>query len=192
MSISYQIPHQARYIPTLTVAHASLVYGRYSFESGILNKGLEVLELKQNTAYLIERISISCNIAESIYHNTVFSPYGSLIEVPQIILKRQITNEIVYKTSNSLLNYINDSSVTAWVISDRSSNNANNPKVGDKLILDVNGGLIQNSELIGVTSIIMFIKFHIYAIESTIYNKFYRSGQGKNMGRSVQDGVASI
>lgn len=192
MSVTYTIPHQARFIPTSNTVRA--VYnnnvdtpGFYNFESNPLNnvnEGLEVLELKQGSTYLIERMSVGGTISESVF-NSALPDAGLLVpipgfDIPKLTLKRKSTKEIIYKLPTPIVNYIDDQDVTAWVHSDKSQ---------DFLTIDMTGVLQQTSELVGVAEIDLFISFSIYVMESTVYNNYFFQGQSKNMGSSLVTGI---
>src|SRR5574343_288405 len=96
----YQIPQQARYIPTSTIFTATFnnpTIGRYDFNVAG-NQNILVEQLKPNVVYLIEKYSIGGNISELDY-------LGSIVDFPLLTIKRSVSSQIVYQKPIPLTNY---------------------------------------------------------------------------------------
>lgn len=174
MGVTYQIPHTARFIPTTNIFNALFnvpTIGKYNFETAA-NTGLHVLDLKRGTTYLIDRISIGGNITEGVYLDSIDS-------LPELILKRKKSGEIVYKTSFPVVNYVDDQDLIGWVKSEKG---------GDSLIVDMKGILNQTAALVGVLSVRIHVSYSIYAIDSTVFEAKFRGVLSPRVGEQVIGG----
>lgn len=170
MGVTYNIPHKARFIPTVTIFEAQFnnpTTGKYNFEVSA-NQNVEVIPLIGNTIYLIDRLSVSADISELHYQNAVeLSP-------PLVSFKRKIQKEIVYQKDYPILNYIDDQDFTAWI---------NSEKGGDVLTVSIKGIIAQTNDLIGVSSIRIFLNMSIYAIDSNRFSEYYKKGNKSIVGK---------
>lgn len=169
MSIIYQIPQQSRFISTSTVFDAEfnlITPGKYNF-SQVTNQNINVLELKQNVVYLIERLSIGGNIAET--------EFLSAIETfPLLTIKKSISKEIVYQKPFPVVNYADGIECAAWVHSDRQN---------DFLTFSMSGLFQQTAAMIGLLNLKIQISASIYAIDSSFYNAAFRDVQNISIGQ---------
>lgn len=171
MGITYQIPHTARFIPTTNIFTGLFnnpTIGKYDFGTA-LNTGQSVLPLKRGTTYLIDRISTGGNIDEGTYLDAIET-------LPEIILRRSKSNEIVYKTTVPLVNYVDDQDMIAWVKSEKG---------GEILIVDFTGVLDQTAALVGVLDVKIHLSYSIYAIDSTVFERKFRDVIGDDVGNQV-------
>lgn len=175
MAISYQIPQTARYISTSNIFTATFnnpTAGKYDF--GIAgNMEVSILELFQNTVYLIDRISIGGNISDSDF-------LSSIETLPLITFKTLQKKQIVYKLPFPVVNYIDDQDVTAWIISEKG---------GNSLICDFTGVLNQTADLVGITDIKINVSLSIYAIESTRFYSTFRGDLSPDVGKQVMGAI---
>jgi len=170
MGVTYKIPHQARFIPTVTTFKADFnvpTVGKYNFDV-LANQNIEVIPLIGNTVYLIDRLSLSADISELSYQNAVEN------NPPLITFKRKIQKEIVYQKDYPVLNYIDDQDFTAWIHSEKG---------GDVLTVSIKGIIAQTNDLIGVDAIRLFLNLSIYAIDSNTFQEYYKKGNHEIVGR---------
>lgn len=160
MSIIFQIPQQSRYVPTSTVFSATfnaITPGKYNF-SGAANQNVNVLELKPNVVYLIERLSIGANIAETEFLTAIET-------FPQLTIKRSVSAEIVYQRPFPIVNFADGIECAAWIHSDKQN---------DFLTFSMSGLFQQTPGMVGLVDLKIQITAFIYAIDSTYYNAAYR------------------
>lgn len=169
MSIIYQIPQQSRYVPTSTVFTATfnaITPGKYNF-SGAVNQNVNVVELKPNVVYLIERLSIGANIAETEF-------LSAIDNFPQLTIKRSVSAEIVYQRPFPIVNFADGIECAAWIHSDKQN---------DFLTFSLDGLFKQTPGMVGLADLKIQITASIYAIDSTYYNAAYRDVQNISMGQ---------
>lgn len=172
MSISYQIPHTSRYIPTTNTFIATFnnpTLGKYDFTGGAV-QNQTVIQLFRDTIYLIERISVGGDLSEQVYRESIFST------VPILTLRRKQGNQIVYKNPMPIPNFIDDQDITAWIISDKQD---------DELLLSLDGVLTQVAETVGRDTLKLFISYSIYAIESSDFARAFRGDLSRSVGQEV-------
>lgn len=169
MSIIYQIPQQSRYVPTSTIFTATfnaITPGKYDF-SGAANQNVNVLELKPNVIYLIERLSIGANVSET--------EFLTAIDVfPELTIKRSVSAEIVYQRPFPIVNFADGIECAAWIHSDKQN---------DFLTFSLNGLFSQTPAMIGLADLKIQISASIYAIDSSYYNAAYRDVQNISIGQ---------
>lgn len=169
MSIIYQIPQQSRYVPTSTIFTATfnaITPGKYDF-SGAANQNVNVLELKPNVIYLIERLSIGANVSET--------EFLTAIDVfPELTIKRSVSAEIVYQRPFPIVNFADGIECAAWIHSDKQN---------DFLTFSLNGLFSQTPAMIGLLNLKIQISASIYAIDSSYYNAAYRDVQNISIGQ---------
>jgi len=169
MSIIYQIPQQSRYIPTTTFFSATfnaITPGRYDF-SGAPNQNINVIDLKPSVVYLIERLSIGANIAESEF-------LSAIVNFPVLTIKRSVSAEIVYQRPFPIVNFADGIECAAWIHSDKQN---------DFLTFSFNGLFSQTPAMIGLLDLKIQISASIYAIDSAYYNAAYRDAQSISIGQ---------
>lgn len=169
---SYYIPHTARYIPTTNIFTAAFnvpTAGKYDFDVDA-NKNQIVEEIKPGSTYLIDRISIGGDINEGTFLDA--------IEVlPELTLRLSKTKEIVYKKPQPIVQYIDDQDIVAWVKTNKSD---------DFLTLDLTGVLDQTAELIGTSDVKLFVSLSMYAIESKVFEYWFRDTLSNQTGQQVR------
>jgi len=174
---SYQIPHTARYIPTTAIFTATFnvpTVGKYDF--GIsANKNVLVENLLPGTIYLIDRLSIGGDINEGVFLDAIET-------LPELILRKSQTKEIVYKKPMPIVQYIDDQDIIAWIKTDKSK---------EDLTLDLTGVLKQTPSLVGVVDVKIFVSFSIYAIESSVFNFWFTNVLNNQTGMQVSGGIQS-
>lgn len=165
--VTYQIPHQARFL-TPCYKFSSLFNstpGGYLFgETAVL------LDLQPSTVYFINTISVGGNISESIYLDAVN-------DFLQIYLRRQKSNQLVYGNPLPLSNYFDGNEAAAFVISDRYA---------DQLLLRLEGELNGTAALVGVSPVTIQVQFNMFAINSAFYNGAYRDSLSDKIGQSLR------
>lgn len=181
MGITFQIPSTARPISTnniFTGVFNAPTIGKYDFDIDA-NKNQIVTELEEKTIYLIERISVGGNIAESDFLDAVTLDQTTN-QKPEYDLRYSVNKTKVYKKSFPVLNYIDDKDVVMWVWSDKGNNN---------LTMDFNALLNQTTNLVGIPEIKMSINLTIYAIDDIGFNSRFRDVLSGNVGNQVMGGV---
>lgn len=172
MSVSFQIPHTARFITTYNRFFALFntpVPGAYNFLQ-VANVNARVEPIFRNTYYLIDRISVGGNIPEEVYRDAINT-------VPTMTLTTARGNQIVYKNPMPIPNFIDDQDVTAWIKTSKDD---------DYLQMTVSGQLDQTAALVGVGQIDLYISLSIYAIESTDFAKSYLGTLSTQVGQEVR------
>ncbi|MFA5235092.1 MAG: hypothetical protein WC390_11895 [Sulfurimonas sp.] len=169
MSIIYQIPQQSRYVSTSTIFTGTFnvpTPGLYDF--GIpANQDIDVLELKPGVVYLIERMSIGANIAETEF-------LSAIQDFPQLTIKRSLSAQIVYQRPFPIVNFADGIECAAWIHSDKQN---------DFLTLSLKGTFAQTPAMIGLAELKIQISLSIYAIDSAYYNVSYRDVQNISIGQ---------
>lgn len=170
MGISYQIPQQARFIPTSTVFTAvfnAITPGKYDFTQTATNQNVTVLTFQPNTVYLLERMSAGGNITEGQF-------LESIETFPLLYVKKKIQNKVVYEKPIPIINYFDGQEAAAYVISDKHS---------DELRLTFTGLLNQLPSMIGIATVKIQISLNIFAIDSNFWNGSFRDRQGRSIGQ---------
>lgn len=170
MSVSYQIPTQARFISTaniFTAVYNAITPGRYDFTQTSTNQNVTVIPLQPNTVYFIDKMSVSGNITEEQY-------LESIDTFPVLYLKKKIKTENVYTKPIPISNYYDGNEVSAWVNSDKKD---------DELIFTFQGLLSQPASMVGVGTVKIQISLNIFAMDSALYNRAFRDQQAPSMGQ---------
>lgn len=174
MSINWNIPRSALFYPTKTIFTAVFndpIPGKYSFNRAE-NTNVQLIELKKNSVYLIERMSAGGNIPEETYF--------SAQEInPELILKRSISKERVYPLPIPVLNFVDGAEIVAWVISNKKQ---------DYLTATFTGLLRQTALLNGENSITISINLSIYEISNTDFYSKFSGREGSQIGSQVSSG----
>lgn len=169
MSIMYQIPTQSQYIATSTVFTGTFnvpTPGRYDFNVAA-NQNVAIQELEPNTVYLIERMSVGGSISEGDF-------LGSIVTFPSLVIKRSISNMIVYKKPFPIVNYADGIETAAFIHSDKG---------GDNLTVSFSGLLLQLPSMVGLADVKIQVSLSIYAINSGYFNAAFRDVQNNSMGQ---------
>lgn len=179
VSISHKIPHQARYLQTVSRFAATFnipAVGAYDF--GIpANSGVLVFALQPNTEYLIERVTFSGDLADVDYTGALdLTAAGT---VPILSLRRSMDNSSIYETALPFPSFVSQQESAVWVHSDR---------LGDTVTATLTGRLNQTAALVGVPVVRLSVVFSVYAMESTIYNRAFRGSQSVGLGSAVRGG----
>lgn len=175
MSINWTIPRSSQFIPTKNIFTANFnnpIIGKYSFDVPA-NKNIELIEMKKNSVYLIERLSVGGNIGEEDYFSALEIP-------PELILKKSISGERVYPRPIPVLNYCDGAEVVAWVLS---------AKMKDVLTCTLSGLLRQTAALNGVIAINLSVSFSIYEITNTKFYARFSGREGPKVGEQVSGGT---
>lgn len=163
MSLIIEIPKQSRFIQTVntfTAIFNSPLAGGYDFGNVALNQNQPVINLNQNSIYLIERINVGADIAELDYQTNI----GLL---PKTVLSYKIEGGRVYQLPIPLVNYVNNQEAVAWAWSD---------KYTDALLLSMPiGTLNQNAALVGRSEIRIFVALNIYEITDNNFVQQFKS-----------------
>lgn len=168
MSVTFRVPHQARFITSRSVIVGMLnipTIGKYNFDY-VVNKNVFVTELVANSVYLIDKIAVGGNVAEEVFLDSIADPVN-------ITFKTKKGNEFLYKYPYPVLKYTQGWDLTAFSFTNQNE---------DSLLIDATGILEQTSQLIGVASIIINVSFGIYAIDSTLYRKYYSMANSEKYG----------
>lgn len=171
MGITYQIPQQARFIPTSTVFSAPFnvtIPGKYDFTGTVANQNVSVLTFQPNTVYLIERMSAGGNITEGQF-------LESISTFPSLYVKKQLGNRVVYEKPIPIANYFDGQEAAAYVISDKG---------GDQLLLTFEGVLNQLPSMIGIATVYIQISLNVFAIDSNFWNNSFRDRQAYSIGQN--------
>lgn len=177
MAIHWNIPHQARFFTTSnritadfnTVDGVATGSGQYDFNQAV-NQQLKICDLFRNSVYLIERLNVGGTISEEIFLNSIATR-------PEIILRKKLGNQAVYKQPIPIVNYIDGMEITNFIKSDIA---------GDELQLNCTGLLNQIAETVGVSEISLELSFNIYAIESSYWNTNFRNNLLKSAGEQLR------
>ncbi len=178
MGITYQIPHTSHYFTKTNIFNADFnvpAVGQYDFGVSA-NEDIEITDLQKNKVYLIDRVSIGGSISEATYLDAIST-------LPEFRLKYKIKKENVYFLPYSIVNYLDDSNITAWVVSEKGG------KGGDSLRINVTGILDQTAELIGISAIKLHITFSIFIISNTKFYALFRDALSSQTGEQVTGSI---
>lgn len=171
MSVSYQIPTQSRFIATANIFTAdfnAITPGKYDFTNTPGNIDVVCVDLQPNTVYFIDSISVSGNISEKQFLEAI-----NLF--PYLYVKRKIRKENVYQKPIPIANYYDGNQTSAWVFSDKFS---------DQLLFTFEGLFNQPASLVGISTIKIQISMNIFAIESSYFNGAFRDQLAHSIGQS--------
>lgn len=169
MSVSYQLPTQARFISTSTIFTAvfnAITPGRYDFTNTVTNQNVTVIPFQPNTVYFIDKMSVSGNITEEQF-------LESIDVFPILYIKKKIKTENVYQNPIPIANYYDGSEISAWVNSDKND---------DELQFTFQGMLAQPASMVGIGTVKLQVTLNIFAMDSSYYNRHYRDGQLPSIG----------
>ena len=159
--ITHVIPHNARYLPTITTFSAvfnTVSSGVYDFNSPG-NKSVVVLSpMDTNSIYLIGGMQSGANIAQEEF-------LAAIRTTPLLTLRKQQNNEIVYASKIPLVLFSQDKDITAFVHSNKGN---------DALVADLTGVLAQTQYLLGISPVSIYITFDIFAMDSRDFNESFR------------------
>lgn len=177
MSVIWKIPDKARYIPTANLFAATFnmpVVGQYSYNVAA-NANQPVLTLQPKTVYLIERVTLSGDVAKEDY--TASLDASALASVPRIILKRSQDRSVVFTTGIPILTFIEQQDLGLWIISDRED---------DSLTATVTGVINQIPATVGKATITLAVSFGIYAVDANDWQRYYRDRLSVTAGRALR------
>lgn len=175
MGISYQVPTEARYIPTSTIFSAAFNGnpanpGKYDFNLnavGPINQNVVVDEMQPNTIYLIERMSAGGNITES--------QFLEAIDVFCFVdIKKSLGKQRCHPKPIPIANYFDGQETATWIYSDKG---------GERLTLSFQGVLNQLPSMVGIATVKVQISLNLYAIESAYFVGAFRNVQGRTIGQ---------
>jgi hypothetical protein len=170
MSVSFQLPPQARLITTSTIFTAPFnvpTPGKYDFTNTPACQNVSVLELQPNSVYFIDRMSAGGNITEEQFLESIDS-------FPLLYLKKSIRIQNVYMLPIPIANYFDGNETSAWVWSDKKD---------DFLQFSFQGVLNQLPSMVGIASVKMQVTLNIFAVESSWYNATFRDQLAKSIGQ---------
>ena len=171
MSINYKIPRSSRFILTSNVFTAQFnvpLVGGYDW--GILaNVGQKIIDMEPGTIYLIERISVGCDMSEADFLEAITT-------LPLITLRESQSNEFVYKSPFPISNLIDDKDIVAWVWTDKGD---------EDLIATFTGQLTQTAALVGRATLSFYINYSIYAIDDSPFSNKIKGILGGSQGEDV-------
>lgn len=171
MPVSYQIPTQSRFIATANIFSAvfnAITPGKYDITNTPGNQNVLCIDLQPNTVYFIDSLSVSGNVTEQQYLES--------IEVfPILYVKKKIRGENVYQLPIPIANYYDGNNTSAWVFSDKHS---------DQLLFTLQGLLGQPASMVGVAEVKIQISMNIFAIESSYFNGAFRDQLANSIGQS--------
>lgn len=177
MSVVWKIPDKARYIPTANLFSATFnapVPGQYSF-SVPANLNVAVLTLQPKTVYLIERVTISADIAAEDY--TASLDASSIATVPTLTLKKSQDRSVVYTTGIPILAFVEQQEIAVWMASDREN---------DSLTATVRGVLNQIPATVGKLTISLAVSFGVYAVDANDWQRYFRDRLSVTAGQALR------
>ena len=160
--ITFPVPHTARYFNTNNVFNSTFntpTVNKYNF-SVAGNQKIKCFEFQKNVQYLIERISIGGNIAESDFND-------SISIVPELTFKTEQSGFVVYEKPLYISNYFRNQDISNFVSSDVAN---------DWLTLSMSGVLDQIPSTIGKNIIKISVSLSVFAIDNNDYNRIIREG----------------
>lgn len=170
MSVSYQIPTQANFIPTSTQFSALFgvpTPGVYDFTNTTGNVNVSVLKIEPNTIYMIDQIHVGANLTEGQY-------LESINTFPQLYVRKKIKNRNLYKFPVPIANLIDNGDMTNFFYTDNKN---------DELIMTFEGILNQLPSMIGISPVIVQISLNIYAIDAAYFAGAFRDVLNKSIGQ---------
>lgn len=177
MSVFFKIPQTARFLSTSSTFVGTFnvptvgVYDFGSFTAPVaVNNRQRILSLKNNTVYLIERLSLGGNIGEETY-------LDSINTLPTLTLGRERSDMIVYQRPLVFSQFIDNREVAAFVHSDKSD---------DWLVGSVYGVLNQVPATVGKTPINLYVSLSIYAMDNKAFNAAFRDRLAYTTGQAMR------
>lgn len=174
MSIIYQIPHTARYIPAVAVATANFNVGTGYYE--IDETPVKLFDYRENSIYLLDRYTISANIPQEDFLDCLTD------QLPSIDLRKSASRQAPenYNNAAKILQYSDDKSLSIWTKSNFGD---------DSLQVSFKGILDQNQNTVGRLTIKIYLSFDIYEMDdkySAIANADILS---LNVGQQPRGGI---
>lgn len=166
MAVIKEIPRDSRFIQVhvgFRAEYNNPTAGYYDY--GVArNQNREILELRPQSVYLLERMSINSDIPEPTYIEALSTGAGTAAQVPGFRLITQINQLPVYAQRIPVVNYLDSSEAVAYFWSyQKQRNNVNNP-VFDNLLITASGRVGQPASMVGILNIHTYIQFNIYEI----------------------------
>lgn len=166
MSIIYQIPHNAYLQNCQAVIPATFAAGVFTLST----TPVDLIAIKPNAIYLIDRVSISASIPESDWQASLMSA------IPQMQVSTKLHGNI-YPRPYSLGIYKQDASFSGWYKTDSHN---------DVMQLKASGAINQIANTVGITTINVVIAFDIYEITNTAFQIAFRDIVSGNSGQQVR------
>jgi hypothetical protein len=167
------LPKRKRFVETSTLFamyYSRFVLGRFAFQQNYT----EIIKFKPNTVYLIERVSVSCDIPEETYLN-------SIDVVPMLVLSTNIDKSIIYEKPINVTSYKRNEDISTFVT---------NGKEGDSIVCRPDGLLKMVQNTVGLVEIKMFVQFSIFAMDQNDFNSIYNNDiVDKTAKRTLTNGV---
>jgi len=170
MSVTFQIPTEAKFIPTSTKFDGVFgvpTPGVYDFTSNAANQNVSVLTLEANTVYMIDRINVGANISEEQF-------LGSINSFPVLYMKKKQKNKNLYKFPVPIGNLIDNGEMTNFFYTDNRD---------DELIMTFEGILNQLASMVGIATVTIQISLNIYMIDSAWFVGSFRDRTAKTIGQ---------
>ena len=170
MSVTYQIPTEAKFIPTSTRFNGVFnapTPGVYDFTNNAANQNVSVLGLETNTVYMIDRINVGANISEEQF-------LGSINSFPFLYLRKKQKNKNLYKFPVPIGNLIDNGEMTNFFYTDNKD---------DELIMTFEGVLNQLASMVGITTVTIQISLNIYMIDSAYFVGSFRDRTANTIGQ---------
>jgi hypothetical protein len=167
--ISYKIPHKARFYPLSFQVTFNL---NNPITDGTFqgNERKEILKLQKNSVYLFERLSLSCNIPEEIFQQ-------SLQNNAPILNFYKNDNEPLWSNPFQVINYQHERDVSTFI---------HTIKDVEKLYVQLGGVLNQVPDTIGINQINFNVQVNFFIMDMNSYNKYYREELEAEYGKSIQ------
>lgn len=164
-----QLSNKAKYTPIKAIATAeykAIGTGIYEY---VFNVQSPIFELKKNTVYILERMSVAGDIDEQLFLSSVTDPI-------EIDFRYSNSKNMVYNHPIPILKYSDDKNIRSYIQTATDTD----------LIFKARGRCKQIEEFIGKESIKLFFSFELFAIDSSEYNKNYMQALDTNAGNFLR------
>jgi hypothetical protein len=135
--------------------------GRYDFAGTATCQNVAVIELLPGAVYWLSKFSVGGNIPQEDY-------LGSIVDFPQVTVKRQSRPEAVYRFPITIDKYINNADCGAFVINDRRE---------DNLTVSLSGSCRQLASMVGIATLSLTFSINVFEINEQGFAARFRSNQ---------------
>lgn len=169
--ITYKIPHKARFFPVSFSATLTLndPIANGTFQG---NSTQKILDIQKNSVYLLERMSLSANISEEVFEQSLIS-----LEPPVLFFQKKTDLEPLYKFPFRIINYQNERDVSTWIFTNREK---------EEILCTIGGRLNQTPETIGLFKININVQLNFFVMDMNSYNQYFREELSENYAEDMK------
>lgn len=169
--ITYKIPHKARFFPVSFSA-------KFTLNSPIANGTYQgstqqkILTIQKNSVYLLERMSLSANIPEDVFQQSLI-----ITDYPVLFFMKKQESEPLYKYPFRIINYQHERDISTFLTTNRDN---------EDIICSISGILNQVPDTVGLFKIDINVQLNWFVMDMNSYNKFFREELENNYGEDIR------